>query len=292
MSSPDLADSKFVETPLRSTSLFVQKDRRNATINTPGTTFDRTKHTDQFKRIQEHSILRRQERLQQIHDLDLELARVTAKLAHVTMQRQETYKTIMTEAVHVPLEQMAERLSFKKETSAPSVRPQHEQWMKMESRLSNMEAQMIDNVQVSTANKEKEQFAQIKQSLQHLVVPLPEQQQEMKQSRMLDAQMDQVAGTFKRYLFEERSARMAAVELSTETIKNRQDLDEKRGQEYLLQIQELRRSLARERLERQRQDDGTQQQIHQASRLLQVAVLSSVDDEHENNELLLRLTES
>jgi hypothetical protein len=257
---------------------------------------DDTKHTDQLKRIQERSIQRRQEKLQQIHDLDLDLARVTATLAQATMQRQETNKNILSDSVYRPLEQMVERLSLERETSstqytASVARPQN-QWMHLESKLSQIQSQMIHNLQVSTTDKQKSLFETIERDLSVCIVPLLEQQKEKKQSRMVDSKIEQVAGMLKRQLLEEKAARKTAIDVSTETLKNRQELDEKRGQEYLSQIQELRRTLTLERLERQRQDDLTQQQIHLAASLLQEALLGSVDDDHEHDEPYLQLTES
>lgn len=253
---------------------------------------DKQPQTEQFRRIQEHSLQRRMERLQQIHDLELNVARITAKLAQVTMQRQEESKRLMSESVHIPLEKMVERWSLERDCGSDHMaagRPQT-QWIPLESRLSKLQAEMVHHAQATATDKHKELFGNIEQDLQACIIPVLEQQRETKQSRLLETRMDQLAGMLKRHLLEERAARKAAIDQSAEAIKSRQELDEKRGKDYLSQIMMLRRLLVEERSQRREQDLLMKQRVNQAVRAMQKALISTVDEDLGDD--ALRITES
>jgi hypothetical protein len=159
--------------------------------------------------------------------------------------------------------------------------------MQLEGKMSQIQARMVHSLHIELADKQKEFIAIVQKDFAECIMPSLQQQKEKKDSHLLYKRIEQVAGMLKRQLVDEQVARKAAVEMSAQTIKTQQELDEQQALEYLSEVQSMRQKLAQEREERKRQDDMTRERIHQAAILLQSALMSSLGDETEQDNSML-----
>ncbi len=114
---------------------------------------------------------------------------------------------------------------------------------------------------------------------------------------LLVRRAEQWAATMSRRYHEERAARKAALSMAESSIRELQQVDDKRASEFLDTIRQLREQLDREREERVRRDEEIRRDIESAVQAMKRSVLGLLDDaaddtsweEYESDFNLLRL---
>lgn len=238
-----------------------------------------------LSRVEETTYRSRQEFLTRVHDLECQIASITAKLTHESLDREKQLSTFLQENVHQPLVDIRQDLYLEQE-SHRSARNNTKTWLEMNRDLAMLDARMTHDVYVSLHDAKKEQLDSQVNRLEREVIPNMQLElaQDDKAEGILVGRFETLAGTMGRRYHEEHAARVAATSLADQAVQNLNDEEmcPKRAQEFLQHIRDLRRQLGQEREIRKAEDERLMLQIGRAYASLQRSVLQVIGDDDED----------
>lgn len=227
----------------------------------------------ELEQVRQQSAQRRLEFQTTVHDLQCRLASLTAKAAEEDLERQAALRNLYQHHVDAPLQDLLERLWL--ESSAG--KHDSQTWMHAEQRATQVEARLTTALHVHLADAERQHVVAIQTEVARLVKEIKQAQSwSMKRQGDMVRRLDHLAAIMARRYQEERAARRAAVEQCADNLREHDEIDQQRAQDYLDEIRRLRAQVAEERAERQAQDERIRQRIHRATAHLKRCLLEYV----------------
>lgn len=166
----------------------------------------------QLHNLQQLSSRSRHEFHSAVHDLDVKVAELTAKLAEESMDLDLDLRHAAATSVYKPVEAAFECLTLERFAgSSMSSLPQH--WMTLEKRLSALDSHMTHSLHVQLDDLKRARLTSLRDDLDQSVEParLADGVVSDQRETALARRWESLAGTLARRLAEERAARVAAV---------------------------------------------------------------------------------
>lgn len=228
---------------------------------------------EQLHNLQEISLRRRDEFQTNIHDLELRVAALTARLAEERMDRENSLQDVLLHDVFKPLE--ADQLQLDKESESLSATSS---WVRLEGRLSALDTRMTHSLHVNLEDSLREQLEDLLAKLEYQIIP--DMQVEVykadKREGSLFRRFEELVGSMARRYHEERAGLQAAIARTCQQIVAMEDLDQVKGEIFLEKIGKVRERLEEERAKRRAEDARILQLIEQRGSLLKEALLETV----------------
>jgi hypothetical protein len=205
----------------------------------------------QLNHLQQTSLRRRHDFQTNVHDLECRVAAITASLAQEEMECHRSLKDFCAKTVYHPLEQASEEIFLRREHSTPSTN-----WVQLEGRLSALDSNMTHSIHVDLETTKRAELDSLQEELEHEIEPLVklETHKADKREGSLFRRWEDLCGTMARRFQEERATRMAVAEVTSRQMRSLEDFDERKAEEYLDKITQLRQKLDEERATRQASD--------------------------------------
>jgi citrate lyase gamma subunit len=227
-----------------------------------------TKIPQQLNAIQQQSVRNRQAFQSRIHDVEIKIADLTARLANEEMDRQIDVKNAVSSCVHQPLQAVLEQITVIDQPT-PSLTSR---WIAAERNYSALDAKIYHGIHVELAEAKPSQ----KVDLAGLAVEIREESLvTAKKEGSVARRWETECGILARRYLEERTARIAALQLIGTTLNA---VDQRRGQELLETIRELRRKLEVEKDERIASDESALDYIVKRTEAVKRAILEAYTD--------------
>jgi citrate lyase gamma subunit len=228
-----------------------------------------TKIPQQLNAIQQQSVRNRQAFQSRIHDVEIKIADLTARLANEEMDRQIDVKNAVGSCVHQPLQAVLEQITCIDQPTTPSLTSR---WIAAERNYSALDAKIYHGLHVELAEAKPSQNV----DLAGLAVEIREESLvTAKKEGPVARRWETECGILARRYLEERTARIAALQLIGTTLNA---VDQRRGQELLETIRELRRKLEVEKDERIASDESALDYIVKRTEAVKRAILEAYTD--------------
>jgi len=277
---------------------------RRSTIVTPQKPLifltDQTTVPTGLKKLHDSTRHRRRQMMTQIHNLDCQMASLTANFAEETMDLDLGLRDTLDRVVCIPLESSVNRLVMERESSeqrGPAIR-------RLERQLAVMDSQMTLHTHVDCLMAEREHLDSLSQEFHQEVIP--RLRMEDTKSEKIEGgvirRFENIAGIVTRQFHQEVASRRASVELVRQKYHPTNDDHTKhdfsggtlsgsapdatmtttttttlRGQEDLLDdIKALREQLKKEREQRRREDMIIMDDIRRTTVAMKRALLAVV----------------
>eukprot|EP00934_Nitzschia_sp_Nitz4_P006432 Nitzschia sp. Nitz4//scaffold29_size155292//8920//10582//NITZ4_002633-RA/size155292-processed-gene-0.236-mRNA-1//1//CDS//3329546373//6422//frame0 len=227
-----------------------------------------------LKRLQLNTMKRRRHLMARMHDLDCQVAKLTAQYAEEKMDLGLALRDSLGRSVCEPLQEATERLVMERESSSQ----RGDAVASLEQRLTELEIQMTKHIHVTLHDKIREDLDSLHHELYQDIIP-GIQIDDTKSDKIEGGVMrryDVVAGGIARQFHQEAAARRAALETLQTKVSQAVNIDEKRGDELLKSIQEMRRKVQRERVTRRAADQELQQDIMSTIAFMKRSLLAAV----------------
>ena len=245
----------------------------------------------ELDRLKEHSVRSKETFLNRVHELECKLAGLTAELAIESMDRENSLRGVKDRCLYRPFEELYERFSLQRD-AYQHARSERKNWMELERQCSALDAKMTHAVYVDLQDRKRQSVDRIREDLEQTVsMEMPDLRAKVnKREGGMARQFDGLAGNMNKRFHEEQAARVAAVEVCSQDIKTYEDIDQKRADEFLEAIRQLRTSLADEREARLAGDTKNIERINQQSIHFKRVILNlvTVDDDDVDQTLLLK----
>jgi hypothetical protein len=259
----------------------------------------------ELKKLGEATMRRRHLFQTRIHELECQLASLTAKLAHESMDREASLSDILPAHVYQPLEVVAERLLVEQDMArrpqlvAPTTSDELESSLfnenvdtkdsdgvaqpsltKLERRLSKLDCQMTTHVHRTMFDAKREKLEAVQDQLLHEITPElhMEATKADKREGSMNRRWESLAGILARRYIEESSSRKASLALVEEQLRAALHQQETEDIIVLSKLQELRAKLEQERAERLTEDERLKDLIAERGVSLQRFLLETLGD--------------
>ena len=232
----------------------------------------------ELSEMETKTLQRRREFGTSIHDLECKIAQLTARLAHERMDREQAMHNALRDNVFEPMEQILERLSYIHD--AHDAAKDKLTWMSLERRLTQLDSNFTHCVNVGLQDTKRTQLDSLHDQLVHDVtsdLKLEANKADKREGSMV-RRFEGMVGTMARRLQEESAARVAAIEMTSQQLKEISEIDMRRADGFLTTIQQLRAKIKQERVERQAQDQRILDRIVQTTSTMRRAVLETFHD--------------
>jgi hypothetical protein len=229
----------------------------------------------QLNHMQQTSLRRRHDFQTNVHDLECRVAAITASLAQEEMERHRALTDFCAKNVYHPLEQASEEIFLRREHSPPSTN-----WVQLEGRLSALDSNMTHSIHVDLETTKRAELDSLQEELEHEIEPLVklETHKADKREGSLFRRWEDLCGSMARRFHEERATRMAVAEVTSRQMRFLEDLDERKAEEYLDKIAQLRQKLHEERATREASDQRIYERILDREALLKDAMWEVTGD--------------
>jgi len=251
--------------------------------------------TPQFKEIHSKTVKRRQNRQQNMQDLERRLASIFSGLANNVMDRERDQAAFLKDHVCKPMEAASERLAWEKDYrtspyynnnnknsaatagSSDGMNPRH--WMTLTTRLSRLDTDMTHHVHVDCPALMRDHLEAPHSVLSQELLPAYEtelRQGDASEKAALRA-FEGVAATARRRYHEERASRAAAFSVIQLQLAKEAKLesDPARIEEAIGKVRALRAQLEQERVERKMRDESLKTKIEEETMSMKRALLES-----------------
>ena len=226
-----------------------------------------------LKKLQDRTIRRRREMQVRMHDLECQLASVTAKLAEEKMDLDLAIRDTVDRCVRVPLEDTAERLTMEREASTigPTL-------SEMGNRLNKLDMKMTKHLHVDLQNMKREELESLQDTLYQDTIPAfrIENSKSDKIEGGIVRRYEQLAGIMARQYHEECATRRAAMEDIKRNLDNVAHQDQRQLEDFLSKIEDIRTQLRNERSERIAADKRMANEIAKNTAAMKRALLAAV----------------
>jgi hypothetical protein len=241
-----------------------------------------TQLPQQLNAIQQQSVRNRQNFQSKIHDVEIKVAELTARLANEEMDRQVAVKQAAASCVHQPLQAVLEQVTSGMDSPTLPSLSLTSRWIAAERRYSVLDAKIYHGRHVELAAAQPS----LKQTeLDSMAVDLREESLvTAKKEASVARRWETECGILARRYLEERTARIAALQVIGTKLNA---VDQRRGQELLETIRELRRKLETEKDERIASDESALDYIVKRTEAVKRAILEAYnndDDEDIHND--------
>lgn len=253
----------------------------------------------ELKKLGEATMRRRHLFQTRVHELDCQLASLTAKLANESMDREAAMSEILPAHVYQPLEVVAERLLVdldlmrRPRFSAPGGEksPNDEidkdlkassdsSIMDLERRLSKLDSQMTSHVHKQMFEAKRERLEAVQDQLLHEIAPdlQMEASKADKREGSMNRRWESLAGILARRYLDESSTRKASLAVVEEEIVGVLHQQEADDVVVLATLRDLRARLDQERLMRLAEDKRVLDLITETAVHLQRLLLETLAD--------------
>jgi len=238
----------------------------------------------QLNELQQQAARKRHAFQTHLHNLHCHTAKLTAALAEEQMDCDLALRDAVDTGVYQPLQHAFERICLQRDERITT----SEQWMALEQRVSQMDAQMTHAVHVqlqqcSNNNDNNDDdditFQQLTEDIQETALEWKDEDHDGRKQEVTTARRwETQAGTMARRFQEERAAQVAATAEAAARLHQITDVDAHRGQELLDRIHALHAAVERERAVRQAEDARLLAYIEERHEALQQAILEAYPD--------------
>jgi citrate lyase gamma subunit len=214
--------------------------------------------------------------------VEIKIAELTARLANEEMDRQVAVQQAAASCVHQPLEAVLEQVTSGMDSPTLPSLSLTSRWIAAERRYSVLDAKIYHGRHVELAAAQPS----LKQTeLDSMAVDLREESLvTAKKEASVARRWETECGILARRYLEERTARIAALQVIGTKLNA---VDQRRGQELLETIRELRRKLETEKDERIASDESALDYIVKRTEAVKRAILEAYnndDDEDIHND--------
>jgi RNAse (barnase) inhibitor barstar len=266
----------------QSTNEVVTYERENTALTTPppkspGFVFlsEEKQVPEKLYNLQEISLRRKEEFQSNIHDLELRVAGLFARMAEESMDRQNALQDVLTNDLYQPLQAGIADLQLGTDNDCLSATSS---WIRLEGRLSALDTKMTHSVHVKIKDEVGEKLEDLLAKLQYQIQPdvKLELYKMNKREGSLFHRFEELVGSMVRRLLEERISRQAAIARTSHQIATIEDLDQQKGEIILEKIGKIRALLDEERAIRLAQDARIMQLIQQQEATMKEALMEVV----------------
>ena len=220
-----------------------------------------------LKQLIDSTSKRRHESQSRIHQLDCKLASLQAKLANASMDRGKAMPTLNS-LVNQPLESLVE--NFGNQLLSPPDGHIHSRLAKLEAiRMRHLHVDFPDTLADELESPYNEVTIEVQSSLRL------ETSKADKRIGTLVRRFETIAGAVARRHYEEAASMRAALVQVQSLAQDAADLDEQRARQFLDSLEEIRKSLEREREERKARDERVMASIVERTTELKRALLEA-----------------
>lgn len=233
----------------------------------------------QLSNLQDISLRRKDEFQTNIHDLELRVAALTARLAHERMDRDNSLQDVFIHHIVKPLEASINDLqSNSPESINTNPRSAASSWVRLEGRLYALDTGMTHSRQVDWEDSLRNKLDDAMAQLEHQIIPdsKVEMQKADKREGSLFCQFEELVGSMARRFHDERAGLHAAMARTSHQILAMEDLDQQKGEIWLEKIKHVRELLSEERMIRTAQDARILQLIEHRGSIMKEALLELV----------------
>ncbi|GAX26473.1 hypothetical protein FisN_1Lh699 [Fistulifera solaris] len=282
MASQDIASESANVSAAHSTDEVVAYDQENTTLSTPppkspGFVFlsEEKQVPQKLYNLQEISLRRKEDFQSNIHELELRVAGLFARMAEECMDRQNALQDVLTNDLYQPLQAGIVDLQLGPDNDCLSATSS---WIRLEGRLSALDTKMTQSVQVEIKDVLGEKLEDLLAKLQYQIQPDAklELYKVNKREGSLFHRFEELVGSMARRLLEERISLQAAIARTSHQIATMEDLDQQKGEIILEKIGKLRALLDEERAIRLAQDARIIQLIQQQEATTKEALMEIV----------------
>lgn len=227
-----------------------------------------------LRRLQVTTMKRRRDLMARMHDLDCQVAKLTSLYAEEKMDLDLAIRDTVDRSIRNPLEASVERLVMERESSVqrgPAVRA-------LEERVAELENLMTRHIHVVLSDAKRDELDRLHHDLHQEIIPSVriESAKSDKIEGGIIRRYEAVAGTLARQFHQEAAAHRSSLEMMKQKVLKAGDQDEKRGEEALRAIKELRLKIQRERVERVAADEKIREDIKETIVFMKRALLAAV----------------
>ena len=235
---------------------------------------DENKLPSDLKKLQEKALRRRREFLSRMHDLDCQMASITAAFGDEKMDLDLAIYDALDRNICGPLEAAAERIVIERETSScrtPAVTA-------LGRRVEQLDNLMTNHIHVTLSDAKRDELDALHDQLIQDTIPgiHMENSKSDKIELGIARRLDAVAGMLNRRFHEESAARQAAIDKIRKKVEHSLKKEERRSDDLLATITDLRAQIKKESATRKAQDQKIIEEIIQTTAAMKRALLAAV----------------